>query len=169
MRSHPYRRAVVLASALALLTAGCGQAPPAQATPTLATSSILEFRLAFPDSGPDRVRHVFADSVMYVARTALLSDADLTSARQHDTGQDDLILRITFSPETGQRLASALERHIGGHLAVLIDGKVTAMPRIMSAIGAQGRVDVNTMLRGAEADRLLARVSRRWPNAALVP
>lgn len=125
--------------------------------------TIVQLRLAYADSAADRERHQLSDRIVYLAARPLLSDADITSANPSVATSGELLLALGFSPETGRRLAGTLEPHIGDRLAILVEGRVTDVVPIMSAVGAGGRLTLNTRLTGTASDRLREAIRRRWP------
>ena len=124
---------------------------------------MVELRLAYPDAAQDRDRHNHRDSIVYLARPALLSDADIISARPSLAGSGELLLHLRFTPEAGLRLATTLQDHIGGYLAVVVEGRLRNVVVIASPVGSQNELNLNTSLTGPDAERVRELARTKWP------
>jgi preprotein translocase subunit SecD len=72
-----------------------------------------------------------ATILMY--RTPLVTTNDITGATASHTG-DQWILNFTVTDDAAKRVNEFSKQHIGGKLALVVDGKVQGTPKIAGAI-----------------------------------
>jgi preprotein translocase subunit SecD len=68
-----------------------------------------------------------------VAHTPLVATGDITGATASQTG-DQWVLNFTVTDDAAKRVHQFTRQHVGGNLALVVDGKVHGTPRIASAI-----------------------------------
>jgi preprotein translocase subunit SecD len=156
MRAIVTRRGLVLAALLAL--GGCaefGRTGSNPATPPPKVS--IRFCLA---SGEAREGHAPAKDergeVLYVAPTALLTEADVKQASLAESQKRTIIL-LEFKPLAADRLDRETAEHLGERLAIFVDDQLVMSPTIRSRI-SQGKAIIDgefTKARAAEIVRVL--------------
>lgn len=130
---------------------------PAEAAPYIALRLVArEFA-----SGAERAAH--GDSIVYLAPPPLLSDADLVRVTAVPRAGEPLTIRVHCRPAACQRLADLTANSVGRSLALVIDSRVRDVVPIMSAVGAGGSLLIQTGATGADADRIVQEIRRRWP------
>ena len=124
---------------------------------------MLELRIAHLNSSSDRDRHQLGDTTYYLARTILLSDADIVSANP-DIGQSgELYVDVMYTSTAADRLRSGLTPHIGGRLGLLLESRLRLVSHIASAVGTKVPLLISTGVTGSEAEQLAARIRAKWP------
>lgn len=148
-------RLVSVAAALVLVvsgtTVGVARALPlempvsiAQAKPSLR----LEIRLAEDTPGAGLTEAVVSESQrrIYLHPTALVTNADVASARVVSENRGGLLshsVAVTFTSAAADRVTAATGAHLGKPLAILIDGRIVAVPVVRDAIGASAVINGN--------------------------
>jgi len=127
------------------------------------TAPLLELRLAYDDSSRDRDRHQYGDTVVYLERSALLTDTDIVGARPVIGASGVLYLDVRYAPAAAAQLASGLSRHIGGRLGLVLASRLRTVVAVASGAGALGHLTINTGVTGIEAEQIAARIRARWP------
>ena len=146
-----------------ILAAACASGTPKR-VPSASASPIFELRIAHRDSSTDRDRHQLGDTTYYLARTILLSEADIVSANPYIAQTGELQVDVVYTRSAADRLRSGLTPHIGGMLALLMESRLRLVVFIQGAISS-GFVTMNTGVTGSEAKQLAARVRARWPSS----
>jgi preprotein translocase subunit SecD len=72
-------------------------------------------------------------ATIVISRTPLVATGDITSARASRTG-DQWVVDFTVTDDAAKRVHDFTQRHVGGHLALVVDGKAHGTPRIASAV-----------------------------------
>jgi hypothetical protein len=123
---------------------------------------LLEIRLVQRNAnGGDTYR--FSDSVLYLARSPLLSDTSITSAHPSVAASGELILSVRYSPVAAERMVAVTQVNVGNQIALLVESRIVLVVPIASSVGSTGSMVINTGLTGADAERLAALVKARWP------
>ncbi|HZI80620.1 MAG TPA: TonB family protein [Vicinamibacterales bacterium] len=127
--------------------------------------SSLEVRLAETQPAPGLVETVVPSSNqrIYLRPGAVVTGADVTSARVADTG-GVYSINVTFSAAASNRLAEATKIHLGRPVAILLDGRVLAAPTLRSII--RGSAVITGDFTRGEAERIAAGLTPRGAAAA---
>jgi preprotein translocase subunit SecD len=64
----------------------------------------------------------------------------LKDARPNQSQTEGTIVEFTLSNEGGRRFRTETGRHVGDHMAIVLDGRVMTAPVINSAIGTRGQI-----------------------------
>lgn len=95
--------------------------------------------------------------VLDIDTPPLVGSGDVTAAEPGvDGGQ--AVLRIAVAPEAAQRLSAWTGTHIGGRLAILLDGQVIRLADVTGPIGANGGLQLSGLDR-ARATAMAAGVT----------
>lgn len=154
-----FRSAVFFLTVVA--TAGCAR------TSTLSAVNQPPFftlRVAFNDStaGRERVQH--DNRGYFLAPEVLLSDADVLSVSSVMRPEVGLLLNFQFRTESGRRLSVATAKHVGNHIAVLLDSRVWNVASIANPIGSGvASITIATGATGQDAKRIARQIRSRWP------
>jgi TonB family protein len=97
----------------------------------------LEIRLAEASFTPGMQEAVVTGSGqrIYLHPMALVTGADVTSARVIDTGGPTAAVGVTFSSRASLRMSNGTAAHLGRPVAIIIDGHVVSAPTVRSPIG----------------------------------
>jgi hypothetical protein len=158
-RSLKWIAAAALSVGVSVVTPGIASG---QARPAPDTAPVITMRLAYPDSANDRERARSGDSVVFLARQLLLSDADVAGVRSSYGRRSPLLLHIKCRPEASTRFRAALDSNVGGQLAAVINGRVATVAYIASA-GSCENLTLGTPWTGEDAARIRELVRVKWP------
>ena len=171
MRRDPDRLPALFTLAVfAACAFGPGSRPGSEraATPEPAAAPIIELRLARDTPAPGFIRAspAFASpedpEVVYMAETAIVSDADMEHIDADVVPGRGLGLWLQLTPEGAARLSRLTRENIGERLAVLLDSELMITPVIASEVGG-GTMHL-THLPAEFAERMAARIAERWPE-----
>jgi preprotein translocase subunit SecD len=154
-----------LAAALLLTgvaTAGCARTSTVVSS-TADPAPLFALRLAFNDSASGREPVQYGDATFFLAPEVLLSDDDVLSVSTMTQPDGRLLLHVRHRPESAQRLVTTTARHVGDHVAVVLDSRVWSLAAIAGPIGGSGSITIATSAAGKDADRIALRVRSRWP------
>jgi TonB family protein len=158
----PIRR-VSVAAALALVvsgtTAGIARVLPFDMPASIAQTKPaprLEIRLAEDSPGAGLTEAVVSESQrrIYLHPTALVTNADVASARVVSENRGGLLshsVAVTFNSAATGRVTAATSAHLGKPLAILIDGRIVAVPVVRDAIGTSAVINGNFTAEQAKA------------------
>jgi preprotein translocase subunit SecD len=138
-RHVPSRRAFLLASAAALVIAGVATGPawwPDGGTVHAAVPFEIRVAEADPRPGLQAVQDAAASAV-YVEPRVVVANGDITRTRVVAVG-DGFGVEIAFTADGAARMRAVTAGNVGRLLAVVVDGRVLASPRITSAIDEVG-------------------------------
>jgi bla regulator protein BlaR1 len=124
----------------------------------------LEIRLAesLPAAGLREALLDGSDRRVYVRPDAVVTGADITSARVTDAG-GLYSISVTFSDAAATRLAEATKIHVGRPIAILLDGRLISAPTLRSMI--RGSAVITGDFTRAEAERIAAGLAPRGAAA----
>jgi TonB family protein len=127
----------------------------------------LEVRLAASQPGPGLVEAVVqgSDRKVYMQPGAIVTGADVTSARVVAGGGGQYSVGIDFSAAGSSRLEASTRGHIGHPVAIVLNGRVLAAPVVRSPIRESAVISGN--FTREEADRIVAGFAA--PAAVAVP
>ena len=145
---HPHIPIAVLA-----LLAACGPAPSAPAP-------LVAAHLAYDDPAPGRVPHGHDGRTIHLDPEPVFTDADFARASSI-VRPGEVLLSVELTAEAGRRLAARTAANIGASLALLGDGEVVNVARIVSPVGGSGPLVIGGF--GPATDGVGARVAARWP------
>lgn len=116
----------------------------------------LEVRLAElqPEAGLIEASVQGSNDKVYLQPGAIVTSADVTSARVIDAGGGHYSVSLTFGTPGSTRLAESTRIHIGRPVAILLNGKVIAAPVLRGAIRDSAVITGNYTRE--EADRIAA-------------
>jgi len=151
-------RAVVAALPLDL-GGGLAQAPQAQ----------MEIRLAdwLPRAGFVPAAVEGTRQVIYLDALALVSAADVSSARVVDAEGGRFAVDVTFQETASERLSRATAGRVGEPVAIVLDGRVVAAPVIRSPIGRSALLTGN--FTRTQAEDIVSRLPPRVIGMQLRP
>jgi len=96
------------------------------------------------------------NTTILISRTPLVATGDITGAAASET-DDQWVLNFTVTDDAAKRVHEFTKEHVGGSLALVVDGKVHGTPRIADAIiGNRYRIDG---FNRADAERLATAIS----------
>ena len=136
----PSRRAFVLSGAVALTVAGLLMAPAWwPGAPPLHAAVPFEVRVAEAAAGPGLSAAVDAAAgrTIYLDTQVVLANGDISSARAVPVGEG-FGVEVAFTKDGAAKIRAATATNVGRLLAVVVDGKVIASPRITSAVDQIG-------------------------------
>jgi preprotein translocase subunit SecD len=94
-------------------------------------------------------------TTLLMSRTPLVATGDITDATASLTG-DQWVLNFTVTDDAAKRVHDFTKEHVGGNLALVVDGKVHGTPRIAAAvIGNRYHIDG---LDRSDAERMAAAI-----------
>jgi len=125
-------------------------------TVALQGGTSLEVRLAELQPGAGLVEVVVPGSnqKVYLERNALVTGADVTSARVIDAGGGRYSVSLGFSAAGSSRLAESTKIHVGRPVAILLNGRVIAAPVVRAMI--RDSAVINGDFTREEAERIAA-------------
>jgi TonB family protein len=125
----------------------------------------LEVRLAETEPAPGLREAELdgSDRRVYLRPDAVVTGADVTSARVTDAG-GQYSISVTFSTPASNRLAAATKSHIGRPVAILLDGRVISAPTLRSII--RGSAVITGDFTRAQAERIAAGLAPRGAASA---
>ena len=95
-------------------------------------------------------------TTILMSRTPLVATGDITGATASQT-EDQWGINFTVTDDAAKRVHEFTKEHVGGSLALVVDGKVHGTPRIADAIiGNRYRIDG---FNRADAERLATAIS----------
>lgn len=147
---------MVIVMSCLVVVAGAAMLPRLWLPPVLAQASVrFEMRLAEESPGPGLQASTGAAGTIYLHREAIAANIDIAAARVIAGSPSGFGVEVTFAPNAADRVLRATRAHVGKPLAILIDGKVVASPRLQSAVGSSAvingdfaRVDAETIANG---------------------
>ena len=96
-------------------------------------------------------------TTILISRTPLVATGDITSASASQA-EDHWVVDVTVTTEAAKRVHDFTQQHVGGSLAVVVDGKVRGgSPRIAGAI--TGNTYQIEALNRADAERMETAIS----------
>ncbi len=111
---------------------GCGAYAEARVScPAIEVSAVAD---APTDSARSAARN--DGTTIPLTRTPLVTGADITGASTSQTA-DQWSLNVTVTDEAAKRVHDFTAQHIGGTMALLVDGKVQGTPKIVGAVTAK--------------------------------
>ena len=152
-------RAVVAALPLSVPGAGLPQGPQAQLE--IRRASLLPVD-AFAAAAVDGT-----NQVIYVDSLALVTAADVSSARVLDAVGGRFAVEVNFQEEASARLSRATAAHVGNPVAIVLDGRVVAAPVVRSPIGRSALLTGN--FTRAQAEAIVSRLPPRIIGMQLKP
>ena len=138
-RRAPSRRAFLLATAAGFVIAGVVTGPawwPEGGTVHAAVPFEIRVAEAEPRPGLQAVQDPAARTV-YVEPRVVVANRDITRTRVVPVG-DGFGVEVAFSADGAAKMRAATAGNVGRLLAVVVDGRVLASPRITSAIDGVG-------------------------------
>ena len=148
-------RSVIVRTLLSLmicLCLACAKHPEADAScPAIEMSAVA-------DTQTDSTKTVTLNdtTTILMSRTPLVATGDITGATASQT-EDQWVLNFTVTDDAAKRVHEFTKEHVGGSLALVVDGKVHGTPRIADAIiGNRYRIDG---FNRADAERLATAIS----------
>ncbi|HEV8393757.1 MAG TPA: TonB family protein [Vicinamibacterales bacterium] len=159
---HMTRLRLVSALAVLLVVLGSTAASVLSALPLelpalgLQGSTSLEVRLAELQPATGLVEAVVQGSnqKVYLRPGAVVTGADVTSARVIDAGAGRYSVGVAFSAAGSNRLAESTKIHLGRPVAILLNGRVIAAPVVRSMI--RDSAVISGDFTRDEADRIVA-------------
>lgn len=121
----------LLTTALLLLTA-C-QPQPVEAPPALVRIEIRPASLQ-PHIGWVEFDNAIGDKRLYVDPTPLLTNHDITSAKQVRDNHDRLAVALKLSDAVGDKMYEYTGQNLGEPIAIILDGQLLSAPNVMSAL-----------------------------------
>jgi TonB family protein len=176
-RSHLAATAVVLLSVMAATASGVTRTLPLEIPLQAAQASDarLEVRLAeiAPAAGLEAL-DVPGGEPIYVQRDALVTGADVATARIVEREGQQFDVAMTFTEPAASRIAAATRNHIGKPLAIVLDGRVISAPVLKTPVGEAAVISGLTRNQAralAEhlATRLAEPVIRRTAGGVITP
>jgi hypothetical protein len=161
-RIRPSRRSLMVgvATFCVALTAGI-IVGPRLLSPILAAAVRLEIRLAeeLPRPGLE-ARIVSEGRTIYLHREPVVTNEDVAEARVVPGATPSAFgIEITFTALGGERMSRATKAHLGKLVAILIDGQVVTLPRLLAPIGTFAVIDADYTR--SEAERIVEGMSGR--------
>jgi hypothetical protein len=160
-----FRRRVTLAAVVVLILVGIvavGSRIWSQGGATLQAAVRFEVRLAeaHPAAGLREARVAGTDRVVYVHEEIIVTNDDVTQSRvvQGD-GPSHFGVGVEFNAAGAEKLRRATANHIGGPVAILIDGDVVAVPVLRDPIGNSAVISGD--FSRAEAERIVSGIGLR--------
>jgi hypothetical protein len=139
-RHAPSRRAFVLASGVALVIAAVATGPAWRPDGGTVHAAVpFEVRLAEAGPRPDllAVPDAAAARTVYVEPQVVVTNGDIARARVVPVGAG-FGVEIAFTDDGAGKMRAATAGNVGRLLAVVVDGRVLASPRITSPIDGVG-------------------------------
>ena len=152
-------RAVV--SALPLTAPGAGLVQGPQAQLEIRRASLLPVD-AFAVAAVDGT-----NQVIYMDLLALVTTADVSSARVVNAPGGLFAVEVNFREEASALLSRATAAHVGNPVAIVLDGRVVAAPVVRSPIGRSALLTGN--FTRAQAEAIVSRLPPRVIGAQLKP
>jgi hypothetical protein len=140
--------------ALVVLTLAAAGLLWPRAAVELAAAIRFEVRLAedSPAPGLTEATLVGSDRRIYLHPDAVVENGDILEARVIRGGEGRFGVGITFTADGATKLLRATETHVGGALAILLDGQVVAVPVVRSPISESA--EISGRYSRAEAERI---------------
>lgn len=146
------------------MLAACAGAPPPEAEVPREADPLIEYRIVHDTAGRDLEQAEYQGEVLYLERSAVLSDRDLQVVRPL-LRDDRLLLELEFTPEGARRLERVTGANIGRRMAMLLAGRVRSAPVIRTALGAADVPMTAALEMPADEAELLAELIRgQWPE-----
>jgi hypothetical protein len=131
--------------------------------------SVIQFRFGADSASPGTVQvpWLTRDARLFVSAEPILSDDAIEHVDVH-RDPEGLMLCLYLFTHARAPLGKATEHGIGRQLAVLINGRVVSVARIMSSIGgAPVPISVGVYAPRAIADEVAERIISRWPQSSV--
>jgi hypothetical protein len=163
--SAEFRRPLVLVAAIVLIVAGVvaiGSKIWPGGGATLQAAVRFEVRLAEaqPTLGLRPVRIAGTDRVVYLHPEIVVTNDDISHSRViQGNAPSHFGVAVEFTAAGADKMRKATARHIGGPIAILIDGDVVAAPTLRSPISASAVLSGD--FTKAEAERIANGMSIR--------
>jgi preprotein translocase subunit SecD len=120
-------RAISIFSFLLTLTGvGSSATCPSMEVTYVVDSSSRSARVFQTESGP-----------VYTNREPLLTLDDFTSANVSLT-EGQIVLNVNLTERSGQRIQAFTRKHVGDHLAYVVNGRVVRIPKILDPVTGRG-------------------------------
>src|SRR5262249_21467397 len=133
--SHTMKRSqlIVIGWFLVPLAAGCNWLKSSTPRP-LAKAARLEVYLVSPAAAANSQAATYADTgdTVYLVTPAITTSDEVISIQKSDAPQPGLI--VNFSPTGAQKLAAATSPPTGKSLAVVVNGEVVFVAKLMSTL-----------------------------------
>jgi len=123
----------------------------------------VEFKIgeSEPADGLSKQTVSGSDRVVYLHPTAMLTNADIASARvKAPTGSGGHGIEVIFTEQGRQTFASVTENNVEKHLAIIVDGEIVSAPIIKSPITG-GMALITGDFTEAEANRIAEGITRK--------
>ena len=103
----------------------------------------VEFRLAEQDPDDDLLEATVAGTsrAIYLHEDPIVTNEDIIEARVTLDDLENPVIDVRLSPAAGERMRKETRAHLGGLLAILIDGQVIRAPTIRAPIGDSARIE----------------------------
>lgn len=133
-------RTVPLMAVVLLLTALLAGPAPSHADPMFEP---IEIRLVAEESqGGDAVRVDGSDDMLIVEDETLLGPSDFVSVGEvewtAEDGESKPGFNVTLSPDGARKYERISTDYVGRTLAIMVDGEVVMVPRILDPVRAEG-------------------------------
>ena len=137
-----------------LALAGCASKP------SQTRSATVEFRLVAmePAPGLEEARIAGLPETFYLHQEALLTDADIESARVIPIG-DGSAVEVVFTADGREEFARITAAHLEQHLGMLVKGELVSAPVIKAPITV-GRAIIASDFTASEAQHLADSLNR---------
>ena len=135
-------------------------------SPELASTPLIELRLAHASPAPGRTAADFEGTTLYLEPNVVLSDSGIAHVHVdpagNDAGQNAVILNLDLEPWAAARLHAATSEAIGVRMALILGSAIRSAPVIRSPIGAHPSASVQ--VRVEAPGHVLHRIQERWPQ-----
>lgn len=116
---------------------GCAPAGRLPPPPAPQVQPLFAVALAYSDPAPGRKEVTLSGSsgteTLYVLNTDVITLADVQSV-QFTTLDTEDALRFVLKPDGGDRMSRATGGHIGGRMAIFVDGSLHSAPSVQQPI-----------------------------------
>jgi hypothetical protein len=143
----PVRRSAALLAALCLMVMAVvtiGSRIWSREGGTLEAAVRFEVRLAETRPGPGlrEARVAGSDRVLYLHQEIIVTNDDISQSHVIDGNAPSRFgIAVTFNTAGAEKIRRATASHVGGPLAILIDGEVVSAPTIRDPIGSSAVID----------------------------
>ena len=127
---HPFR----LAAMAIVCMSGCGEFP--NAPRPLAKTATLDLYVASGSPTPNSINAIDLgnNSPIFLVTPAIISAADIASIQRSENSPDMPSLTVTLTPPGAKKLAAATAIPAGRQLAIVFNGTVVAVPKLLSPL-----------------------------------
>jgi preprotein translocase subunit SecD len=143
---------------------GGGCAPAEDRALAEHTPSVIELRMVEEIDGEGTVAEEFEGATLYLSSEVIISENHIDAVRP-SVREGNLLLDVTFTEVGEERMRALTAQHVGGRMALLVDGQVRSAPVIAQEI-ILGRRSLQVAVPATvdEADSLAERIRSRWPQ-----